>query len=138
MKKIIIAVAIILFAGVAFGQTLQKDGIVSIHEWTVKLNPDVTMDQFLKVWNDIFIPVLKKEIPEMKPLVIKGIDGNIKYEYAGLYTWNSIDELRKYFNADGSPTEKGLAASEKLMKLKSELDKYGEFTYTTKDYIIIQ
>jgi hypothetical protein len=31
--------AFILIAGTAFGQTLQKGGMVSIHEWTLTLDP---------------------------------------------------------------------------------------------------
>jgi hypothetical protein len=136
MKKLLVITAILLFAGVSFSQSLQKDGIVSIHEWTVKLNPDVTMNQFLKMWEETIIPVIKSAIPEMKPLVIKGVGDDNKFEYAGLYTWDSLDELRKYFNADGSYTDLGVAGTEKIIKMMSEVEKFGEFTYTAKDYII--
>ena len=138
MKKLLIITTLVLFAGIAFGQTVQKDKIVSIHEWTVKLKPDVTMNQFLQMWEEKFTPVVKKVIPEMKPFVIKVVQDTNKYVYAGLYVWDSIDELRKYFNEDGSPTEQGEGPFQELMSLMSEVEKYGEFTYTAYDYIVIQ
>ena len=138
MRKLFVITALLLFAGIAFGQTLQKGKIVSIHTWTVNLNPDVTMNQFLKMWENDFKPVFTKAIPEIKPFVIKGIHDHNKFEYAGLYFWDSIDELRKYFNEDGSPTETGAAASEPLTNFMSEIQKYGEFSYTADDYMIIQ
>ena len=138
MRKLLIVTAILLFAGISFGQTLQKGNVVSIHAWTVKLNPDVTMNQFLTMWENDFKPIFTKAIPEMKPFVIKGIQDQNKFDYAGLYVWDSMDELRVYFNADGSPTEKGAAAAGILIELLGEIQKYGEFTYTADDYVIIQ
>lgn len=138
MRKILIVTAILLFAGIAYGQTLSKGNVVSIHAWTVKLNPDVSMNQFLTMWENEFKPIFTKTIPEMKPYVIKGINDQNKYNYAGLYIWDSIDKLLEYFNADGSPTEKGAAAAGTLMEFMSVLEKYGEFTYTSDDYVIIQ
>lgn len=138
MKKLIIAAVFILLAGVLFGQTLQKGAVVSIHTWTVNLNPDVTMNQFLKMWENDFKPIFVKALPEMKPFVIKGIHDHNKFEYAGLYVWDSIDELRKFFNEDGSPTEAGGTATKPLMNFMNEIQKYGEFTYTADDYMIIQ
>jgi hypothetical protein len=136
MKKLIIGLAFILFAGVAFGQTLQKGGMVSVHEWTLILNPDVTMDQFLDHWKNNFMPVMKKEMPEMKRYIIKSIGEETKY--AGLYYWDSMEEMGKYYNSDGSPTEIGAAAHEKIMPMLDGLSKFGEFTWTVANWIIVE
>lgn len=137
MRKVLIVAALLLSAGIVYGQTLQENKVVSIHMWTLKLNPNVTMNQFLKFWEDNLIPLTKEVIPEMKPYLIKGIQDHNKYQYAGLYVWNSIEELRKYFNPDGSPTENAASAVDALTKMQSEIAKYGEFTYTADDYVII-
>jgi hypothetical protein len=138
MRKLLVVTALLLFAGIAFGQTLQKNGVVAIHMWTVKLNPDVTMNQFLKFWEEDFIPTFEEAIPEMKAFVIKGAQDHNKYQYGGLYVWESMEELRKYFNSDGSPTENAAPALEKMTSMMDEIAKYGEFTYTADDYVIIQ
>jgi hypothetical protein len=136
MKKIIIAAVFILFAGLAFGQTLQKGGMVSVHEWTLKLNPGVTADQFLENWKNNLLPEMKKVIPEMKPYMLKGIgEENL---YAGLYYWNSMEDMGKYYNEDGSPTEIGAASHEKIMPLIEKLSEFGEFTWTQKNWLILE
>lgn len=90
MRKLLVITALLLFAGVSFGQTLIKGGVIGIHEWTIKLNPDVTMNQFLEFWEE-----------------------------------------------NGSPTQEGAAAMEKFGNLWEEIPKYGDFTYSVKDWIIL-
>lgn len=138
MKKFIIAAVFILFSGLAFGQTFQKGGVVGIHEWTLKLNPGVTMDQFLELWDNKAIPAMKKAVPEQTPFLLKGIGADNKDEYAGLYYYNSLEDLRKYWKEDGTPTEKGAAAMESYGPLMEEIAKLGEFTYTAKDWIFVR
>lgn len=137
MKKLVIITALVLFAGVAFGQTIEKGDVIGIHAWTLKLNPDVTMNQFLELWDNTAVPALKKAIPEQTPFLLKGIGANNKFEYAGLYYYNSIEDFRKYWKEDG-PTEKGAAVMQTYGPLLEEISKLGEFTYTAKDWIIIK
>ena len=112
MRKLLVITALLLFAGVVFGQSFQKGGVVAIHEWSLKLNPDVTMNQFLELWNSEAIPAMIKAVPEQTPFLLKGIGKDNKYDYAGLYYYNSLEDLRKYWKEDGTPTEKGAAAME--------------------------
>jgi len=137
MRKILVVTALLLVTGMAFSQTLKKGGIIAIHEWTLRLNPDVTMNQFLDYWKENCIPKMKEQIPEMTPIMLKGI-GKYKYEYAGLYYYNSLEDLRKYWNEDRTPTEKGAVALENYGPIMAEFPKYGDFTYTVKDWIIIE
>jgi len=138
MKKLFVITALVLFAGVAFGQTLQKGGIVAIHEWTLKLNPDVSMNQFLEFWEKNMLPEMKKLMPESTPIVLKGIGEDNKYDYAGLYYYNSLDDARIHFKEDGTPTEKGAAIMQKFGPLMGEISKFGEFTWSAKDWIILK
>ena len=136
MKKLIIAAAFILIAGTTFGQTLQKGGMVSVHEWSLTLNPGVTMDQFVEHWNKNILSEMKNTFPEMKAYILKGL--GLENTYAGLYYWNSLEDMGKYYNEDGSPTELGAAAHEKMMPLIEELSEFGEFTWEQKDWLIIE
>ena len=47
MKKLVFLVALVLMAGVAFGQTIQKGSVFGAYALEIKLDPDVTMNQFL-------------------------------------------------------------------------------------------
>ena len=136
MKKLIIAAAFILIAGMSYGQTLQKGGMVSVHEWSITLNTGVTMDQFLEHWTKNMLPVVNKAMPEMKAYIVKDLD--LENNYAGLYYWNSLEDMGKYYNEDGSPTELGEAAHGKMMPLIEELSKFGEFTWDQKNWLIVE
>jgi len=137
MKNLIILSALFLFSGFTFGQSMQKGGVVAIHEWTLKLKPDVTMNQFLDHWEETIVPEMEKLIPEMKTYTLKGIHKNNNYEYAGLYYYNSLEDLRKYWKEDGSPTEDGAAIMEKFAPLIAGLAKFGEFTWSPSDWVIL-
>jgi len=137
MKKLIILSALFLFSGITFGQSLQKGGVVAIHEWTLKLKADITMNQFLDHWEETIVPEMEKLIPEMKALTLKGVHKDNNYEYAGLYYYNSLEDLRKYWKEDGSPTEDGAAIMEKFVTLLEELSKFGEFTWSPSDWVIL-
>ena len=136
MKKLIIAAAFILIAGTTFGQTLQKGGMVSVHEWSLTLNPGVTMDQFVEHWNKNILSEMKNTFPEMKAYILKGL--GLENTYAGLYYWNSLEDMGKYYNEDGSPTDLGAAAHEKMMPLIEGLSEFGEFTWEQKNWLIIE
>ena len=137
MKKLIILSALFLFSGITFGQSLQKGGVVAIHEWTLKLKADITMNQFLDHWEETIVPEMEKLIPEMKAITLKGVQKENNYEYAGLYYYNSLEDLRKYWKEDGSPTEDGAAIMEKFVPLLEELSKFGEFTWSPSDWVIL-
>jgi len=137
MKRFTVAFAILLFAGVAFGQTLQKGKVVALHRMEVSLNPGVTIDQYLGFWDTKIRPEAMKVFPEMTSHMLKGIGADNKHEFAGLYIYESMDVLRKYWNEDGTPTEKGAAAMGKLQPLLEELGKLGSYTQTPSDWVIL-
>ena len=97
MRKLLFIAAILIFTGNAYGQTINMGGVIGIHEWTLKLNPGVTMDQFLEFWDSKAIPAMKKAIPEQTPILLKGIGADNKDVYAGLYYYNSLEDHRKYW-----------------------------------------
>ncbi len=47
MRRLILTTALVLLAGITFGQTLKKGVILGVHHMTITLEPDVTMDQYL-------------------------------------------------------------------------------------------
>lgn len=125
-----------MFSVIASGQTLQKNGLVAIHEWTLTLHDGVTMDQFLEHWKTNFFPEMKKALPELEPYILQSITEENKF--AGLYYWNDVAVAGKYNNPDGSPTEAGAAAYAKLMPLIEGLSQFGEFTWTEENWLIIE
>ncbi len=73
MRKLFIFFALLLFAGTAFGQTLHKGGMIAVHETTLTLQPDVTMDQYLDFLTNKWYPEINKLL---KGATIFGLAGD--------------------------------------------------------------
>jgi len=137
MKKLIIAVAFILFAGVAFGQTPKKGGVIALHRMEVTLAPGVSFDQYLDFWTDKVIPEGKKIFSGVTTKILKGIGENNQHQYAQFYYWESLEAFRTYWNDDGTPTEKGAAGMAKMQPILEELNKLGTYTQVPGDWLIL-
>ncbi|MCK4992579.1 MAG: hypothetical protein KAS29_18905, partial [Bacteroidales bacterium] len=135
MKKTIIALAIILFAGVAFGQTLKEGGVLALHHHQVTLATGVTIDQYFDFLQDSIIAEMQKVFPKTPSKILKGIGENNQHEYGLLYYWESLELFRTYWNADGTPTEKGAAAMAQLQPLIEKLNTLGTYTQVPGDWL---
>jgi hypothetical protein len=137
MRKLLVITALLLFAGISFGQTLKKGGVVSLHPMEVTLNPGVSIDQYLDFWVNKLLPEAEKVFPEMTAQILKGIRTDNKTDFAGYYRYESLEAFLKYWNEDGTPTEKGAAAMAKLQPLIDEANNLGTYTQTPGDWVII-
>lgn len=129
MKRLLIVTALILFAGIAFGQTLQKGGMIAIHVSTITLDPDVTMNQYLDFLNNKWFPELNKLMDGVTFFGLKGDRGENENGFATLVYCESEDVRNKYWPGDGSRSEEWAAVREKIQPLMDEMEKLG--TYTT-------
>lgn len=62
-EKLFVITALLIFAGIASGQTLKKGSIVSISYYEVILQPDVTMNQYLEFLNTKYKAAFEKAFP---------------------------------------------------------------------------
>ena len=136
MKRLIIAAAFILLAGVAFGQHLQKGIILGVHHMTITLKPDVTMDQYLDFIKNKVIPEREKHFDGWKLFIVKGNKGEHVNEYGVAYYIESMKDYNEIYNNDGSQTDKGKAGSEKMQPIMDELEKLGTGASTYTDWLI--
>ena len=136
MKKLIIATAFILLAGVAFGQHLQKGVIVGVHHLTITPKSGVTMDQYLDFFKNKWIPEFEKHVDGWKGFIVKGNKGEHVNEYGMVWYIESVKDHDKYLNKDGSNTDEFEAAMEKLQPMQDELDKLGTWSSEFTDWVI--
>ncbi len=136
MKKLIIAAAIILLAGVAFGQTLKKGVILGVHHMTITLKTDVTMDQFLDAFKEKWIPEAEEIFDGWKPFLVKGNKGERVNEYGLVWYIESVSAHDKIYNSDGSFTDEVTAKWGKMQSINDELEKLGTWTYKFTDWVI--
>ena len=137
MKKLILTAIIILLAEVVLGQTLQKGNLVGVHVIYIELNPGVTMAEFQKFHTNELIPEYEKNYPGWQLFLAKGIRGENQNTYGWIIIVESEEIRNKYYNDDGSITEFGQAAAEKMKPILEDAEKYGKLKRTYTDWIII-
>ena len=136
MRKLLVITAFLLFAGIAFGQTMQKGVIIGVHTTTVTLNPDVTMDQYQDFILKKLIPEWEKHFPGAKLFISKGLNRENKDEYAMFVYVESKKVYYKYWNDDGSATDEGAAAAAKVQPTVDEITKLGTSIRVITDWVI--
>ncbi len=130
MKKLIIAAALILFAGVAFGQSFQKGSILALRTDAPTLNPGVTMNQYADFMINKFAPEIEKLFPGTKVFLLKGDRGEQKGGYAMLIWVESVELRDKLFGAEDSETQS------KLLPIMEELGKFATLSGNYTDWVI--
>lgn len=131
MKKLIVAVAIILVAGVAFGQTLQKGSVLALRTDAPTLNPGVTMEQYADFMINKFAPECEKLFPGSKVYILKGDRGEHKGGYAMLIFVESVELRDKLFMTEDGETQS------KLLPLMEELGKYAVISGKYTDWVVL-
>jgi hypothetical protein len=136
MKKLLIVTALLLFAGIAYGQTLQKGSLLGLHHATITLNEGVTMKDYVDFSINKMIPAVEKSFKGVKMFLVKGDRGEKANEIGFLWYFDSMKDRDVYFTPEGQLTEKGLTAQEKLQPLMEEGAKLGSYTTTHTDWVI--
>jgi hypothetical protein len=137
MKKLVLIAAVILMAGITYGQSLQKGNLVGTHVITVSLKPGVTMEKFIEFFSAKLIPEVEKNYPGWKAYIVKGIRGENNNSFGLIYVIKSEKDRDKYYNADGSASELGKSVTEKLQPVLDEAAKLGTFTTKYTDWVIL-
>ena len=139
MKKLLVITALVLFAGIAFGQTLKKGVILGIFETTLTLKPDVTMDQLLDFLTNKWYPEINKLLvgEGVTFFLLQGDRG----ENTGNFAWGiycESEEVRnKYWPGDGSGSGEGGPLWQKMQPLNEELNKLVTYKNVGTDWKIL-
>jgi hypothetical protein len=127
MKKIMIAIALLLFAGFAFGQKIEKGGVIGSHVWTtVKLKPGVTEEQYLEFIETKWKPAYEKHFVGVKMFTLKGLKGENEGKLGHIYYFKDEATYNKYITPDSGLTEEGITVFEKIQPVYDELLKIQE------------
>jgi len=137
MKKLLVITALLLFAGIAFGQTLQKGNLIGVHVWSIELKPGATMDQFIDFFNKEVKPEWEKADEGLKIFIMKGIRGENVNEIGMLFQFKDEAARNKSYNADGSISEYGLKVQEKMAPIVVEGEKIGTWTRKYTDWLVL-
>ncbi len=137
MKKLLIISALLLFAGIAFGQTLKKGSLAAISVYTVTLNPGVTMDQYVDYALKNYDPAIEKSFPGTKAYSMKGDRGKDANKLGAIWIFESVEIRDKYFDTEGNMTELGSSSMQKLTPVLEELNNLGGNEREYTDWVIL-
>jgi len=136
MKKLLVFASLFLFAGIAYGQALQKGGILSIHRFDVALEPGVTIDQFNDFVANKYIPELNRLFEGVEFFALTGIRGEHENSFARLVWIESAETRNRYWPEEGGGSDEYAAIQEKLKPLSDELYKLGTPTVLYTEWLI--
>ena len=137
MKKLLIITALLLFAGIAFGQTLKKGNLIGVHVMSIELRTGATMDQYIDFFNEKAKPAWENAHKGMKIFLIKGLRGENVNEIGMLFQFTDEAARDQSYNADGSLTEFGQKVREKMAPIIAETEKIGTNTSKYTDWLIL-
>jgi hypothetical protein len=137
MKKLIFIFTFILFAGSVLGQTLQYGNLVGVHVITIELKKGITMSEFQKFHVNKLIPEYEKNYPGWQLYLAQGLRGENQNKYGWIIIVESEVIRDKYYNDDGSITEFGQAAAEKMKPILEEAEQFGRLNRTYTDWLIL-
>ncbi len=136
MRKLFVITALILFTGIAFGQTLKKGNLIGVHVMSVELKPGVTMDQYIDFYNKKVIPAWEKSQEGMKVFIMKGIRGEQMNEIGVIVHYKDEAARDKSYNADHSLTEFGEKVQEQMAPIIAEAEKLGTSSSKYTDWVL--
>lgn len=131
MKKLLGFSAFILCAGIAMGQSLQKDKVYTLHVMEVHLNPGVSMDQFLDVVNEDYIPALNEAFPDVSNIFLEGIRGKHENQFGVLILYDSEEVLKKYWPETGVASELNLERNKIVVPAREKMAKLADYDWVT-------
>ena len=136
MKKLIPVLVLVMVAGMAFGQTLQKGGVLGMYHFEIALKPNVTFEMYLNFLQNKHLPELEKQFPGTTGIILKADRGEYKNEYTLLWHFRSVQVRDKYINAEGDWTEVGQSANDNL-STQEGLNRLGTWSSTVTDWVIL-
>lgn len=137
MKKLIFVTVLILFAGLSFGQNLQKGNVVGFHNGILTPNPDVTMNQCVDFMKSKFFPAVEKAMPGVKCYVLRGVRGDNIDGISFIYVFTSDEIRNKYWKGDSAYTDLGNEAMKLIEPVNQEMTKYGKLADKYTDWMVL-
>lgn len=138
MKRILLITAFLLTCTqLLYAQCIKSECMISIH--TVEYTPNSGYDRsdLLNFLHDKLYPAFAKELDcEIK--LIKGLNRETENKVGVVYYYTSKQHFNKFWNDDGSPTDKGKRAIKNIEPLRIEFRELGSSeTSGMQDWVVL-
>jgi hypothetical protein len=136
MKKTFLITALLLCAGVTFGQSLQKGNLMALHTLEITPNPDVSFNEFMDHFTGEFIPKYEESFPGLHFYLLKGDRGESENKIGMLMFSESVDVRNMYWPSPDSASAEAMKGFEKMGTAWEDLQQYGTWSSVYTDWII--
>ncbi|TVR70470.1 MAG: hypothetical protein EA408_11245 [Marinilabiliales bacterium] len=115
---------------------LQTGNLLGLHTISYELAPGVTFDEYFDFLKDEYAPAWEEHFPGTKGFILKGRTGECAGCIGFLFFIESDEVRDRYWNDDGTLTEVGEAANEKMQPVTEKRDKLADHSTSYTDWVI--
>ena len=103
MKKIFLLIALVLFSGFTFSQTLKPGNLIGLHESKIKLHPDISYNQYKEFLLNTLTPKIEEAYKgDVKLYLIEGIRGENLHNFGWIFIYESVETRDKWIDEEGN------------------------------------
>lgn len=136
MKNTLLICALLLWAGVSFGQNLQKGNLMALHTLEITPNPDVTFNEYMDHFTGVFIPKYEESFPGLHFYVVRGDRGESENKFGMLVLAESVEVRNLYWPSPDSASAEAMKGFEKMGTAWEEMQKFGSWSSAYTDWIV--
>jgi len=97
MKKLSVIAALLLFSGLAFGQSLQKGNLVGVHHYTLTPKEGYTLKQVIEFYVEDYCTAYSKAFPGIEVYFTEVNRGEFKGQFGMIFLCESKKVRDKYW-----------------------------------------
>ena len=106
MKKLSLLIVLLLFSCITFGQTFEKGNLIGLHVSKIKLNPDVSYNEYKEfLLNKLFPKIEEAYKGDAELFLIEGIKGENLNNYGWVFVFKSVEARDKWIDENGGIRE---------------------------------
>lgn len=130
MKRFMIFAVLLLFAGMAFGQCLQKGNLVGVHHMLLTPREGYTLKQVANFYVKEYCPAYEKAFPGILAYFSMANRGEYVGECGLIFICESAEIRDKYWPAKDEPS---MAAEAGYKQMEKVWDKLGKMVVVNSD-----
>ena len=135
-KILVLLMALFCFSFVMNAQNLNKGNLLGLHAGTLKLAPNVTMQQYVSHFKNQLKPVLEKEF-QCKVIMVESVRGKNAKQVGFIWLFASDAARNKVYKAENVMTEYGEKAMKNAQPAIDAWNKLGTISSDYTDWVVL-
>lgn len=129
-------VTLLLLAITANSQKINTGMVVGVAEIEVTLEENMTFEQFERLFMEEYVSALTNIFPGMSFTLLKGDRGKRTGKYTELWTYESLEERKRWWPEEGKGSEETKQGFNKMQELQDRMMKMIS-VISWSDYVVL-